>query len=281
MVTEPTNNLKKINFSLVFPPDIDITFGEYTYVAGARFGPLRGPQIEIFHLRAGQVEIICDGAVTTLQAPRMAIIAASESLEYRYGTDVPCHVAWCQWVSDGQMGDAVVQIRPLVGVMAASPDAVVLMQLGTKVAARPDHDTAAYSKALTRALLEEILIRKRLELSARAIPLPVTRARSHIERNHAKPVSMSELAEVSGLSPQHLNKLFQTTYGENALDYLWRVRTRQGAFLLTHTGLRISQIAYQCGFQTPNHFSRRIRERFGVSPRDYRTSRWKRLNPKT
>lgn len=173
------------------------------------------------------------------------------------------------------------QIRPLSGVMAESPDAVALMQLGTKAAARPDHDNAAYSRALTRAMLGEVLIRKRHDLSTQGIPDPVNRARAFIERNLARSVPMTELAEVSGLSSQHLNKLFQKTRGENALDFLWRVRTRHGTFLLTHTGLWISQIAYQCGFQTPNHYPRRIRERFGVSPREYRMRKWQRHAPES
>lgn len=278
-MTAPSHNLSSFNIAAILPHQTEIIFGEYTYAAGARFGPLRGAQIEIFHLRAGHVEIVCDGESLTFQAPRLAIIAATESLEYNYGADAPCHVAWCQWASEGQMDDAVTQIRPLAGVMTASPDAVALMQLGTKAAARSDHDTAAYSKALARALLEETLIRKRHELSARAIPAPVTRVRNYIESNFARPLLMSELTQISMVSSQHLNKLFLKAHGENALDYLWRVRTRQGAFLLTHTGLRISQIAYQCGFQTPNHFSRHILERFGMSPRDYRAKRWQRLTP--
>ena len=79
----------------------------------------------------------------------------------------------------------------------------------------------------------------------------------------------------SGIAPpQHLNRLYKRAFDVTPLDYLWRLRVRRGAYLLRHTGMRVSQIAYHTGFRTPNHFSRLIKRRYGVSPRQLRAQTW-------
>jgi AraC-like DNA-binding protein len=57
---------------------------------------------------------------------------------------------------------------------------------------------------------------------------------------------------------------------------VWEVRTRRGALLLRETGLTVGEVAFRCGFQTPFHFSRWVRELFGVSPRALRAKAWER-----
>ncbi|HJP67724.1 MAG TPA: helix-turn-helix domain-containing protein, partial [Sphingomicrobium sp.] len=47
---------------------------------------------------------------------------------------------------------------------------------------------------------------------------------------------------------------------------------RLAARRLTAGGTSISEIAYGVGFSSPAHFSARFRERFGMTPREYRAS---------
>ncbi len=252
----------------------DFVFGEYNYEHGSRFGPLLGPQMEIIFLRTGRVEILVDGARVDFVAPHFAFMASRSRLEYRYGSDEMCHVAWCQCTGPGLTIEAVRAVSAYAGILPPSDTAVALMKMGTEIPIHRDDDAPAFSNALALALFEEFFSRKRTNESQKQ-PIPqVELVHRHIERNIDKPLTMADLASLSGLSPQHLNRLYREAYGENPLDCLWRLRTRQGAFLLQHTGLRISQIAYQTGFKTPNHFSRRIRERFGLSPRALRARRW-------
>ena len=85
---------------------------------------------------------------------------------------------------------------------------------------------------------------------------------------------MGDLTEAFALSQQHINRLFKAAFGQTALDYLWLLRVRRGAFMLRHTGLQVSQIAYRNGFKTPNHFSRLIRAEYGLPPRRLRLRDW-------
>lgn len=254
--------------------DFAFVFGDYSYSDGVKFGPLSGRQMELILLRTGHVRVDCDGETFDLSAPCMALFVSTRQLEYAYGAQEVCHVAWCQSAPAGLTDQVIEVMKPYVGPMPLSEDSTALMNIGTRLNVRAGDAASALGSATAIALFEEFLLRKRAESPDEFIPKQIQALREYIEQNLEKPASMAIFSDVSGLSPQHLNKLFHKAYGENALDYLWRLRTRQGAFLLQHTGLRISQIAYGIGFKSPNHFSRLIRHRYGVSPRSFRALRW-------
>jgi AraC-like DNA-binding protein len=58
--------------------------------------------------------------------------------------------------------------------------------------------------------------------------------------------------------------------GLNFTVYLSRVRLEKAKTLLLNPHLRISEIAFEVGFQSLTHFNRRFREILGQSPTDYR-----------
>mgnify|MGYP004494756599 CR=1 FL=1 len=52
---------------------------------------------------------------------------------------------------------------------------------------------------------------------------------------------------------------------------LWNhVRMSQALFLLDHSGLSITDIAFQCGFASTSYFIARFKEKMGVTPREYK-----------
>ncbi|WP_395447970.1 helix-turn-helix transcriptional regulator [Aminobacter sp. UC22_36] len=80
-----------------------------------------------------------------------------------------------------------------------------------------------------------------------------------------------------GVTPQHLVSSFRKHIGVAPVRYLWQVRASRGHFLLLQTGLPISDIAYQCGYKNPFHFSRPISDQFGMSPRQVRENKGYRM----
>lgn len=248
-------------------------FGQYVYTSGTRYGPLTGRQLEIIHLRTGRVRARFDNESIDLAAPRFALLACTDRLEYRYEAEESCHVAWCQCDSAALDDTLVSRLRPFCGPLPASDLALALMAAGLEEDDLAAERWPARVNSLAVALIQDFIAGKAAG-AARGVSEAVERVRVHIDGHLAEPISSADLSRVSGLTPQHLNRLFSAAYGRNPLDYLWHQRTRQGAFLLRHTGLRISSIAYEVGFRTPNHFARHIRRQFGISPRDLRRQHW-------
>jgi AraC-like DNA-binding protein len=71
-------------------------------------------------------------------------------------------------------------------------------------------------------------------------------------------------------SSSHLRALFQQKTGLRLGQYLQRVRLSRAAAYLASGKLRMSEIAEQCGYESPFSFSRAFHHYMGVSPRDYR-----------
>ena len=93
----------------------------------------------------------------------------------------------------------------------------------------------------------------------------------HIRLHLQEPLTLSELAQNAGLSPTHLNRLFQTACGTSVMRHVTRRRLGFARAILTSGGdVSIKEVARLCGFTNSSHFSRVFTEIFEVSPRQYR-----------
>lgn len=105
-------------------------------------------------------------------------------------------------------------------------------------------------------------------------PAPLAAALDHVRREWnqrgIRPMPMAELATAAAVTREHLGRLFASHYGLGIITALERVRLARAAGLLVRTNLSITDIAHDCGFPDPLHFSRRFRAGYGSSPRTYR-----------
>lgn len=81
--------------------------------------------------------------------------------------------------------------------------------------------------------------------------------------------SLSHVADTLNMSPSYISMIFKEKTGQNFKDYLLSVRMSRAKRLLRQ-GEPIYEIARQLGYEDAEHFSRRFRARFGLSPAAYR-----------
>jgi AraC-like DNA-binding protein len=88
-----------------------------------------------------------------------------------------------------------------------------------------------------------------------------------LEARFAEPdFSAQKLAAAAGLSERYVNELLYEA-GASFTIRLMELRLRQAADLLAHEPLRrISDIAFDCGFNDLSYFNRCFRRRFGLTP---------------
>ncbi len=85
---------------------------------------------------------------------------------------------------------------------------------------------------------------------------------------------VSELAALTGLTPEYIRRSFHTRFGVRISDYMKAIQVRAARHLLRTTDLNTTRIAYQCGFGTRRSFFRTYRRVAGNSPvEDSRTER--------
>ena len=98
----------------------------------------------------------------------------------------------------------------------------------------------------------------------------VRRARAYILANQADPIDLAKVAHAMHVSTFYFCKIFKRATGLTFTQYLSRVRVEKAKKLLLNPHLRISEIAYNVGFQSLTHFNRVFRQVVGQSPTEYR-----------
>jgi AraC-like DNA-binding protein len=96
------------------------------------------------------------------------------------------------------------------------------------------------------------------------------RALSIVDRNFAKDLSDSAIAEQLGLSTSHFRFLFKQATGSPFHKYVIAVRLEKARMMLLEQGLPVSQVAAAVGFTGLSHFSRAFTQRFSASPTNLR-----------
>ena len=81
---------------------------------------------------------------------------------------------------------------------------------------------------------------------------------------------MRVVAQAVHTSAFYFCKLFKKVTGINFTDYLSRVRIEKAKNLLLNPNLRVSEIAFEVGFQSLTHFNRVFKKLLGQSPTEYR-----------
>jgi AraC-like DNA-binding protein/ligand-binding sensor protein len=109
-----------------------------------------------------------------------------------------------------------------------------------------------------------------LTRSENAEPPMISRARSFIKDNQAEDLSLGQVAKAVNASTFYFCKMFKKATGLSFTEYLSRVRVEKAKNLLLNPNLRISEIAYEVGFQSLTHFNRVFKKIVGQSPTDYR-----------
>lgn len=105
---------------------------------------------------------------------------------------------------------------------------------------------------------------------ANSEPPIIIRAKEFIEKHKSDPISLSEVARALNVSTFYFCKLFKKATGINFTEYLSRVRIEKAKNLLLNPNLRVSEIAYEVGFQSLTHFNRVFLRIVGRSPTAYR-----------
>ena len=85
-------------------------------------------------------------------------------------------------------------------------------------------------------------------------------------------ITVEAVTNELGYTRQYVSGRFHRVTGRLLSHFLKEKRLGKAARLLKQGNLRISQIARRCGFDSENYFRQQFRERFGMSPRQFRTN---------
>lgn len=98
----------------------------------------------------------------------------------------------------------------------------------------------------------------------------INRARVYIADKHADDLSLGEVAKAVNMSAFYFCKMFKQSTGMTFTVYLARVRVEKVKNLMLNPHKRISEAAFEAGFQSLSQFNRVFRKVAGEAPTAYR-----------
>ena len=129
---------------------------------------------------------------------------------------------------------------------------------------------------LERAALLLTLIQPHLRLAHPPTPAQVERRNRllpvlrYVDEHLADPIRVEDLSALLGLNPEYFSRAFRREFGVPPIRYLLQRRIQHAQRLLCISQLQVQEIAHQCGFDDPYHFSKTFKQIAGLSPSLYR-----------
>jgi AraC-like DNA-binding protein len=93
---------------------------------------------------------------------------------------------------------------------------------------------------------------------------------AYIHSHYGQDLSLAAFSEKYRLNANYLSEVFKHVTGCNFVEYLNEVRLKKATGLLETPGLSIKDIALGVGYASPEYFHRVFKERYGVTPQQYR-----------
>src|SRR5690606_8662162 len=92
-----------------------------------------------------------------------------------------------------------------------------------------------------------------------------------IEANLFAQINMEELANKTNLSISTFKREFKKLYSDSPANYIKNKRLERASELLLASDKRITDIAFDCGFNDLANFTKSFHDKYSVSPSNYRS----------
>ena len=251
-----------------------VVFGDVTYQPGGACGPRVQGDFQLVVMEQGEANVDIDDETLAVPPGHVALMLPGRREHFHFTPDGATHHSWCA-VHPSLVPDAL--SRRLTGLPRCQLLAERLRALIELGLSTPPVEMASASglvEHLGLAALYQYVFDAEAAHRDRALPEALRVARQFIGDHLAEPMGLEDVARAAYITPQHLIKLFRQHLGTTPARYWWQLRLNQGVALLRETGLSVTEIAQRTGFSNPFHFSRMVKQRYQLSPRELRSQAW-------
>jgi AraC-like DNA-binding protein len=161
----------------------------------------------------------------------------------------------------------------------------LLKEWGAKVDLRKLEDAYFHTQAMTPKHFQSVLrllaiFAQHLGLLANQLairashsePESVAKARQFMHDHQGEDLALGDVARAANMSTFYFCKTFKKATGLTFTDYLSRSRIEKARQLLVNPNVRISEVAFESGFQSLTHFNRTFHRVLGESPSEFRAA---------
>ncbi|MBS4210496.1 response regulator [Bacillus sp. FJAT-50079] len=92
-----------------------------------------------------------------------------------------------------------------------------------------------------------------------------------LDEQYKLDLTLTMIAQMVGVTPSYLSRLFKKEVGINFVDYLQQIRINKAKDLLNIPNMKILEVSEMVGFNNAEYFSRIFKRFTGITPQNYRS----------
>ena len=201
-----------------------------------------------------------------------------------------CFAGLCETAVPVRVGDKLIAFLQTGQILLHRPDraqfnkiAQMLVEWGAQVDLKQVEEAFFSTRVLGKDQYESLIrllaiFAEHLASCANALMLAreqtetpaMTEARRFITDHSGEELSLAAVAHVVNMSAGYFSEKFKQAAGMNFVEYVARTRIEKARNLLQNPNLRVSEIAFEVGFQSLSQFNRAFRQITGESPSAHR-----------
>jgi len=134
---------------------------------------------------------------------------------------------------------------------------------GIEVAPDADDEDRPSTSELTGRI---DVIRERETMSGSDARSFAKRVITHVEAHMEEAISVTDLARRLHVSPRTLQRAVKDAAQCSPSELVLAIKMRRAKQLLRDKGLRVGEVAFEVGFENPEHFAKRFKKHYGLPP---------------
>ena len=92
----------------------------------------------------------------------------------------------------------------------------------------------------------------------------------YINEHYGDDITLSELACLSGVSPQYFDRVFRERLNMRPMEYIARVKISKAKSMLLDCDMSVTQLSESLGYTSPTYFGIVFKKYEGISPSEFR-----------
>lgn len=98
----------------------------------------------------------------------------------------------------------------------------------------------------------------------------VSQVMRRIQDDNGRSRPYEELAQLVGLTPGYLTKIFKQCTGISVKEYITQIRLQRAQYLLSQTSMNVSQVSDSLGYSSIFLFSKQFKQHYGLPPSSFK-----------